>query len=234
MRKNRMMRAASALLVAVLMTTCTISGTFAKYVTEASSQDTARVANWGFTKDTIVELDMFDSTYDDDVAYQSENGAPTNLIAPGTEKLTNSFSIINAETNKPEVKYSFSVSVDGSDCAQVIQDNKNIIWYLDGAKVGTNGTWAELMDAIKLLSGDASGTETYLPGTVPAAFASGVTHTVGWQWLFDVNGDVVVYDLDTDGTPETTQNQYDTMMGNAADLADVTLKITVTATQISD
>lgn len=44
MRKNRMMRAASALLVAVLMTTCTISGTFAKYVTSADSTDTARVA----------------------------------------------------------------------------------------------------------------------------------------------------------------------------------------------
>lgn len=233
MRKNRMMRAASALLVAVLMTTCTISGTFAKYVTETSSQDTARVANWGFEKDAVVELDMFDSTYDDDVAYQSENGDPANLIAPGTEKLTNSFAIINADPdNKPEVKYSFSVSVDGSDCDPTIQANKNIVWYLDGTKVGT---WTQLMDAIKALSGNATGTETYLPGTVPAAFANGVTHTVGWQWLFE--GGAATYDHDNDGgatTPELSQNEYDTWMGNAANLADVTLKITVTATQISD
>ena len=44
-----MMRVASALLVAVLLSTCAISGTFAKYVTEGSGSDTARVAKFGVT-----------------------------------------------------------------------------------------------------------------------------------------------------------------------------------------
>ena len=48
MKKNRAMRLAALLLVAVLMSTCGISGTFAKYVTEVSSEDSARVAYWGF------------------------------------------------------------------------------------------------------------------------------------------------------------------------------------------
>ena len=46
MKKNRMMRVASALLVAVLLTTCAISGTFAKYVSTATGEDAARVAYW--------------------------------------------------------------------------------------------------------------------------------------------------------------------------------------------
>lgn len=47
MKKNKMMRLASTLMVAVLMTTCTISGTYAKYVTAADAADLARVAKWG-------------------------------------------------------------------------------------------------------------------------------------------------------------------------------------------
>ena len=53
MRKNKMMRAASALMVAVLLTTCTISGTFAKYVTTAEGKDTARVAKFDVTADCV-------------------------------------------------------------------------------------------------------------------------------------------------------------------------------------
>ena len=56
MKKNRMMRVASALLVAVLLTTCAISGTFAKYVTTESGSDFARVAKWGVN----VEAESFD------------------------------------------------------------------------------------------------------------------------------------------------------------------------------
>lgn len=47
MKKNKMMRLASGLLVAVLLTTSMISGTYAKYVTTASGSDSARVAKWG-------------------------------------------------------------------------------------------------------------------------------------------------------------------------------------------
>ena len=49
MKKNFMMRAASVLLVAVMLTTCAISGTFAKYVTSDSGSDFARVAKFGVT-----------------------------------------------------------------------------------------------------------------------------------------------------------------------------------------
>ena len=47
MKKNKMMRLASSLLVAVLLTTSVISGTFAKYTTSGNATDSARVAKWG-------------------------------------------------------------------------------------------------------------------------------------------------------------------------------------------
>ena len=62
MKKNVMMRVASALLVAVLLTTCAISGTFAKYTTYNASQDTARVAKWGVTV-SVSGADAFAEAY---------------------------------------------------------------------------------------------------------------------------------------------------------------------------
>ena len=47
MKKNRMLRLASALLILTLLTTSVIGGTFAKYVSTGSVSDTARVAKWG-------------------------------------------------------------------------------------------------------------------------------------------------------------------------------------------
>ena len=49
MKKNKMMRLASAVLVCTLLTTSVISGTFAKYTSTSSASDNARVAKWGVT-----------------------------------------------------------------------------------------------------------------------------------------------------------------------------------------
>lgn len=91
MKKNKMMRAASFLLVAVLLTTSVISGTFAKYVTSAEAKDTARVAKWGVTVTATGEY--FADAYDtDDAVYTGARSVITSgatgdaLVAPGTTK----------------------------------------------------------------------------------------------------------------------------------------------------
>ena len=63
MKKNTMMRIASVLLVAVLLSTCVISGTYAKYTSTVTTSDSARVAYWGFNSSTV-EIALFD--YEDD------------------------------------------------------------------------------------------------------------------------------------------------------------------------
>ena len=212
MKKNFMMRAASALLVAVLLSTCTISGTFAKYTTSASSQDQARVANWGFDNAaTITITNLFQTSYDKNV-----NGV-VDVIAPGTTNFA-SFQFTYNETNvyAPEVAYTFTVSVDGSYCDTPIANNPNIQWRLDG---GSWGDWGTLLTSIKGLSGDnTDGICDYTAGQLPAAFgAADTVHTVEWQWIFSTTEE---------------QDAADTAMGNAADLADVKLVITIIATQI--
>lgn len=216
MRKNKMMRAASGLLVAVLLSTCAISGTFAKYTTSANGTDSARVAKWGFTGgSTITISDLFKNTYDTTVK------SSTDVIAPGTTGSAK-FGFTyggDGSVTAPEVAYTFKVSTEGSSCADSIKNNTNIKWKLD---TGEWVTWDQLIAAIEALDGNKTD-DRYEPNTLPTAFNTPGEnkHTVSWQWLFETSGE-------GKGVQDTT----DTDMGNAAELAKVELKITVTATQI--
>lgn len=232
MKKNKMMRAASALMVATLLTTSVISGTFAKYTTEAKGGDYARVATWGFTEATTIELgDLFKNAYGSTTnPTVKSSGNSGDLIAPGTTGSdTFSFTYAGRE-NAPEVAYTFEVSTDNSNCADDIKNNPNILWKLDN---GEWGTWDQLITAIEALDGNIAenGSQPanyYAPGTLPAAFNQKATneHTVEWKWIFDENAS---------NKQETTQNKdtEDTAMGNKQPLLDfVNLVITITATQI--
>ena len=144
MKKNTFMRVASALLVAVLLTTCAIAGTFARYTTEVSSSDAARVAKWGFGTATIEFEDLFDSEYTN-VKTGSDDMA---IIAPGT---SGSVSFQFVQTGTPEVAYTFVVSTAGSECHEEIQANTNIVWSLDGEACAS---WTDLLAKIEALDGD--------------------------------------------------------------------------------
>ena len=223
MKKNMFMRLAMALVLLVLVTTSAVGGTYAKYVTSAENQDSARVAKWGFesTGSDIVITDLFKSAYGTSV---EAGTADTDLIAPGTtNSATFKFVYDESQVAAPEVSYSFTVSTAGSSCDSTIATNPNILWKLD---TGDWGTWADLLNSIKALSGDAGGSKDYQPGQLPAAFAANNEHTVAWKWILDENAD--------DKEAGTINNDTgDTEMGNADELAQVTLKITITATQIN-
>ena len=229
MKKNKIMRFASAIMVMTLLSTCMVGGTFAKYVTEASSSDKARVAYWGFQADNSMELkDLFADAYGTTV--DSVDGA--DVIAPGTAgevefvfAWDEEVSAYGSEVDVtgPEVAYTFTVSTEGSVCDDLIKDNSNIQWKLDS---GEWGTWDKLMSEIAALSGDSTGTAQYDPNTLPVAFTAGDdSHTIYWQWLIDDGSD-------TKDAEENPQNVKDTAMGNAAELDDVAITITITATQI--
>lgn len=212
MKKNKMMRLASVLLIAVLMSTCAISGTFAKYTTSVSSSDSARVAKWGFEPVAMDITGLFAKVYDanaTDYTVQSE----VDVIAPGTQGFAQfAFKYDEANgINAPEVDYTFVVDTTGSSCDASIQNNANIQWKLDS---GDWVTWTELIAAIEALDGD----EDYEAGELPAAFGiDDNTHTIYWRWVFTtgIDSDVV-----------------DTGMGNADELANVKIVIKITATQI--
>lgn len=90
MKKNKMMRIAAVLLVVTLLSTCAISGTFAKYVAKADFEDSARVAKWGIKIETSSSL--FSDTYAaEDADYITAGGTVSvdsanedKVVAPGT------------------------------------------------------------------------------------------------------------------------------------------------------
>lgn len=150
MKKNKMMRLASWLMVLTLLTTCIISGTFAKYVTSDSAGDTARVAKWGVVASISGSLfgehyTAFEETESGEAGnkisasytgsvdskyvessngnYSDSAGEGGNIVAPGTkgENLTISVS------GTPEVRSKVEVTVDETNPV-----NFSDIWLHEG------------------------------------------------------------------------------------------------------
>ena len=109
MKKNKMMRIASILLVVTLLSTCVISGTFAKYVTKAEGADKARVAKWGVL--VSVEGNAFATEYQaHDEAYKEDGGEISvqasnedQVVAPGTSSEDVDGNLVASVKGTPEV-----------------------------------------------------------------------------------------------------------------------------------
>ena len=96
MKKNKMMRIAAVLLIVTLLSTCAISGTFAKYVAKADFEDSARVAKWGIKIETSSSLfsDRYEAedadyiaaggTYSVKAANATDTAKGDMVVAPGT------------------------------------------------------------------------------------------------------------------------------------------------------
>lgn len=116
MKKNKMLRIASILLVVTLLSTCVISGTFAKYVTKAEGTDTARVAKWGVlltlnagnTFDT--KYKTHDTSYDGELSVESSNG--DKVVAPGTSAADIDAEIKASVSGTPEVATRYAITIE--------------------------------------------------------------------------------------------------------------------------
>ena len=228
MKKNTMMRMASVLLIAVLMSTCAISGTFAKYVTSDSGFDTARVAKFGVAVEaknfgmfkTDYKTDASGATFTGDYSVSSSTG--DKLLAPGT---SGSFADI-AITGTPEV------AVDVAIVATVEVSGK---WIVAGdfycPVVVTVGT--EKISGLDYTSADAFAkaikakidgkSKQYAPNTDLGAIYNNTTNLdLAWDWAFEGAA----------GSKQTDEN--DTKLGNIAVAEDLTIFIgvSITVTQI--
>lgn len=132
MNKNRFLRLASGLFVLCLITTSAISGTFAKYATGDSGNDTARVAKWGVELSTSGTL--FGTDYEKKEALENADSimvgtsesvsASEKVVAPGTK---NDVGFQVALKGAPEVAYKVTSST-------VANTNKDI--YLKAGSYG--------------------------------------------------------------------------------------------------
>ena len=158
----------AVLLLAVVTTAYSVSGTYAKYTSSKESSDSARVAKWGIN--ITNDIDLFDASYlsTDDTTTDVANGTDDdkNVVAPGT-KGEYTFKLAGA----PETNYTLVVDAEGTD------DIGRIVYTLDTT---TYTTIDALCDAIE---------DLYDANKVYAANTSSESeHTIGWEWKFAEDG----------------------------------------------
>ncbi len=199
MKKNVMMRAASVLLIMVLLTSSVISGTFAKYVTEATGSDTARVAKFGVVVEAISSI--FNTQYAGNDTISVLSSTTDNVIAPGTTGEAVAFTIAGA----PEVDVQVAVTL--GDFTRVTLPAGS---YLDYTTANTTDTydpaapyypvvWTLEKDGVAVAGCQDVGLDeiqTYLTGTLSgeydvesSAFSTiNGTYELTWNWDFDDAG----------------------------------------------
>lgn len=229
MKKNVMMRLASFLLVAVLISTSAISGTYAKYVTKETGSDNARVAKFGVT----VEADSFGmfeadykttdttATFTGDYSVSAATGDRDDLLAPGT---SGSFADI-AITGTPEVAVDVAIVADVK-----VEGN----WIVDGdfycpvtITVGTENFCGldydsadEFAAAIKAKIDGKS--DQYAPNTDLGTHYNNTNLDLAWAWAFEGAA----------GSKQT--DEKDTALGDKAVAEDliISIGVAITVTQI--
>ena len=181
MKKNTVMRIASFLLVAVLLSTCAISGTYAKYTSQITAQDSARVAKWDFQVNSVTansntfEFELFKTVLDSDGSVESDilpnDGT---IIAPGTK---GDFSIKLKNASEVTAEYKIDYTVTNNYGIPVV-------FSLDGT------TWKNSINDL-----DVTTAKTM-------AIGAEETITVYWMWAFNGGDDAVDTNLGLDGTAE--------------------------------
>lgn len=235
MKKNKMLRLASVLLVLTLLTTSIIGGAFAKYTTQATATDTARVAKWGVTFGT--HTDLFATAYKDEKVDPSATTATVkvstvdnkNLVAPGTEGT--GLGVQSAGT--PEVSYSMTIKLGddakiptlkytptGETAAKDYEPVKFTV-YNGTTPIKEGISLAELKTLFNgtkvIYEYDVATGKYYLDkngdGTIDAsekaddkALTDCPNIQIKWEWAFETG---------KDDAAKTLYNKLDTVLGNA-------------------
>lgn len=123
MKRNKMMRIASVLLIVTILSTCAISGTFAKYVVTGSGSDSARIARFGVEIE-ITGNSMFKNKYAADDTSVSFNTVMSSdgedVVAPGTKG--DGFSAtIGVTGDRPEVAIAYRLGF--SDLKDIVLES---------------------------------------------------------------------------------------------------------------
>ena len=250
MKKNWTMRVALLMVALTLITSCFVSGTYAKYVTAGGANDTARVAKFG----VIIESDgnLFADTYKttantpgettDTTAYTSLSvvssaaaaGPGTdvdNVVAPGTK---NDDGVTISVTGTPEVAVNVALTVTAADGSAFDATTDEIYLkavsgnaaYKDMTTAAADDVFAPAADYYPVkFTLSVAGTTVVNAGTlsdVVTALGNLSTNYPANTNLGTVIGDIVLtWEWDFDDSGAGTYDKEDTLLGDLA--ADATL-----------
>lgn len=235
MKNNRIMKAAGALLVLVLVTSCFVGSTFAKYTTTGRGDDTARVAKFG------VSITANGSTFAKEYATDDQSVVGTiansvvsteNVIAPGTSGEMVRMAITGTPEVAVQVNYSATVTLSGNwkdaqgnfYCPLQIKIPYNdpedgaVTATIDGSSFTNKDAFIrEIETRINSFSANyAAGTDL----STITADGSLLAPSVSWVWPFSVN---------------EANDVKDTYLGDqaaAGNAASIQLTVQTTVTQI--
>lgn len=234
MKKNWTMRVALLIVALALITSCFVSGTYAKYVTSGSGSDMARVAKFGVTVTATGE--SFATTYaKDDASFTLDANTVVSsnsdkLVAPGTTKevaavtLTGTPEVAVRVTNEATVTLE-GWTLDGST------EYCPIVFTINGETYGTNDTAADnksasVADLVTALEAALEETTADYKANTNLSAESGALNVISWEWPFETGA----------GAAEIAANDIkDTTLGNnaaAGTAAVIGIEMTITVTQI--
>ena len=190
MKNNKLFKAATLLMALTLITSCFVSGTFAKYTTTGGGKDSARVAKFGVTVDA--STDTFSASYDGSNVTVESQGSDK-VIAPGTSGTAVTFTISGTSEVKvkmtvtlgddltmvtlPAGDYSDYTTSDSTDTYNLSAAYNPVKWTLtkDGSEVTgcKDVALSKIEDYLKTIS------VQYAAGTALAG-----TYTLNWNWAY--------------------------------------------------
>jgi hypothetical protein len=220
MKRNKITKAASIVFALTLITTMMIGGTFAKYTTSGSTNNSARVAKWGVTIDAN-NAKLYSTAYGDVVLSSNSK----EVVAPGTKGSVELFSI----KGQPEVDFevTFANTSKGSDISYGTDDTGyypvKYTLYKGSSVLGDQSN-KKLSEIVTYLISN--------PITVEAGQSVNDTYKLEWTWSMtgeDVKdtalGDAIAKDL----TAETATADD----GTSLNLVNA-FNLDITATQIGE
>lgn len=229
-KTGKTMRVAGLLLALVLVTSCFVGGTFAKYVTSGTGGDSARVAKFGVT--ITANGTMFAKEYDTDDARVSTTIAKSvvssdtsKLVAPGTKGDMVSMTM----TGTPEVAVNVKCEATEVKLENWTREDNTFYCPLKFTIKGLDGTVhisgldynsaATLQAAIK---NEIAAYSVNYPANTTLSEKNAAALAVSWDWAF----------ADAAGTMAHQSDVDDTYLGNQAATATVSLTVKTTVTQI--
>lgn len=230
MKKNWTLRAGVLMLALTLITSCFVGGTFAKYTTNGTGADSARVAKFG------VDVEGTGTTFSNEYAADdgTYNGvtvkSDVKVVAPGTKGTMAAVTFTGTPEVAVKVTYDATVALTGNWVAKAAPEAAETYYCPLKITIGSETLYGMDYDNADAFAAAMKGaidaySKEYAPGTNLSAQNAADVLDISWAWDFE-------------GTDNKQTDMKDTYLGDKAaedvdNAGTISLTVTATVTQIN-
>lgn len=223
MKKNKALTAAISVLSLTMVSMCAIGGTFAKYTTNNSGTDTAKVAKWGVTVEATTYNEAYEvgATANQDEQILASGVASNVLIAPGANGKLVKIDVEGQPEVAVNIDYDATVTFDGL----WEKDDSHTFYFpvvfkvndtpVTGAFNSTNDVKTALEAAIEKI-GKTDGNLTEIEENT--VLGSTYDVVVSWEWEF---------------SSSTDADKWDSYLASQNEMPSFSITVSATVTQVN-